>query len=158
MKMCRGFTLLELMVTIAVLAILTTIAVPNFRDLVQNNRVTTQANELVTALNFGRTEAVKRGRPVAVLITQEDPGWKAEVRVDPDGTNELLREVDREGSVITVNGATVRFGPTGVRALPIGVNDFSFEMEPKTGSSARYQRCISVGPSGQLRTTREGCP
>ena len=156
--MCRGFTLLELMVTVAVAAILATVAVPGFRDLIQNNRVTTQTNELVTALNFARTEAVKRGRPVDVVVTQQDPGWRAQVLVNPAGTPELLREVNRRGSAITVNAATIRFGPTGVRVLPIAVNDFSFEMEPKTGSSARYQRCVSVGPSGQLRTTREGCP
>ena len=97
MKLGRGFTLLELMVAIAVLAILATVGVPSFRALIQNNRVTTQANELVSALSFARTEAVKRGRNVEVVITQLGTGWNARVAVD--ATDEALRVVDRGGSV-----------------------------------------------------------
>jgi type IV fimbrial biogenesis protein FimT len=55
----RGFTLVELMVTIIVAAILTAIAVPNFRNLILSNRLTTTANEVVDALNTARMEAVK---------------------------------------------------------------------------------------------------
>ena len=62
----RGFTLIELMVTIAVAAILLGIAVPSFQDLVIRNRLATKANELITALNLARSEAVKRGIWVTV--------------------------------------------------------------------------------------------
>lgn len=60
----RGFTLVELMVTIVVAAILTAIAVPNFRNLILSNRLTTTANEVVDALNIARMEAVKLNAPV----------------------------------------------------------------------------------------------
>jgi len=108
MKLGRGFTLLELMVAIAVLAILATVGVPSFRALIQNNRVTTQANELVSALSFARTEAVKRGRNVEVVITQLGDGWNARVAVDT--TDEALRVVNREGSIVGIDSdATVVF-------------------------------------------------
>lgn len=55
----RGFTLVELMVTIAIAAILTMIAVPSFQRLILSNRLTTSANALVDAVNTARLEAIK---------------------------------------------------------------------------------------------------
>lgn len=152
MKMCRGFTLLELMVTIAVLAILTTIAIPNFRDLVQNNRVTTQANELVSALTFARTEAVKRGRNVVVTVAAANPGWTVTVTTT-DGVNTItLRQVDRQGSFVGVTGtATVTFDASGVPNTAATVN-----MQPG-GCTGDKRRSIEVGLSGQITTTRQTC-
>lgn len=60
----RGFTMVELMVTVMIAAILTAIAVPNFRNLILSNRLTTTANEAVDALNAARMEAVKLNAPV----------------------------------------------------------------------------------------------
>ena len=54
-----GFTLLELMVTIAVLGILLGLTVPTFREFSRNNSVTTAQNDLVTALNVARSEALR---------------------------------------------------------------------------------------------------
>ena len=53
----RGFTLLDLIITLTVATILLSLAVPNFSAAIQNNRMTTQVNELNTALSLGRSEA-----------------------------------------------------------------------------------------------------
>ena len=152
MKVCRGFTLLELMVAIAVLAILVTVGVPSFRDLIQNNRVTTQTNELVSALNFARTEAVKRGRNIEVDVASETAGWSATVSIAGSGT--VLRNVDRGGSVITVDAGTVVFGPTGVPTA----GEVAFDLTPKTDCSGQKSRRITVGFSGQITTVKQNCP
>lgn len=55
-----GFTLAELMVTVAVASILVTIAVPSFRGLTISNSLTAAANDVVGALNFAKMEAIKR--------------------------------------------------------------------------------------------------
>ncbi len=62
----RGFTLIELVVILAVAVVLLTLAVPGFQALIQNNRLATQANEFITALNLARSEAIKRGIRVTV--------------------------------------------------------------------------------------------
>jgi type IV fimbrial biogenesis protein FimT len=154
MKVCRGFTLLELMVTIAVLAILATVGVPSFRDLIQNNRVTTQTNELVTALSFARTEAVKRGRPIEVTVSQSAPGWSATVVFEPAGLNETLREFDRAGSSVTLvaGSGTIEFTATG--APTAGA---TFILEPGPSCTGEKRRQVVVGASGQITTTREPC-
>jgi len=56
-----GFTLMELMVTVAIAGILLGVAIPSFTSIIASNRLTSYANELVTALNFARSEAVKQG-------------------------------------------------------------------------------------------------
>ncbi|MGZ8239919.1 MAG: GspH/FimT family pseudopilin [Methylobacter sp.] len=62
----RGFTLIELMITISIAAILMAIAMPSFTSTIRSNRLTTYANEFVTALNLARSEAIKRGVSVSV--------------------------------------------------------------------------------------------
>lgn len=61
-----GFTLIELMFTIVVLAVLLGIGVPNFRDFIRNSRMTAAANDLLADVNLTRSEAVKRRVPVTL--------------------------------------------------------------------------------------------
>ena len=68
-KMSKGFTLIELMISVVVASILLTVAVPNFFSMIQNNRMSATANSLVSALNFARSEAVRRGGTVRVCNT-----------------------------------------------------------------------------------------
>jgi type IV fimbrial biogenesis protein FimT len=56
-----GFSLLELIITLSILAILATVAIPSMSTVIQNNRRTTQVNDFVADLNMARTEAIKRG-------------------------------------------------------------------------------------------------
>lgn len=60
MACARGFTIVELMVTLAVATILIAIAVPSFRSITLSNRLTTTANDMVDAINTARLEAIKR--------------------------------------------------------------------------------------------------
>ncbi|MGN6312545.1 MAG: GspH/FimT family pseudopilin [Rhodanobacteraceae bacterium] len=65
----RGFTLVELMITIAVAAILAAIALPSFRDFLRRNAVTAQANQVLASLQYARNEAVSRRYPTAVCAS-----------------------------------------------------------------------------------------
>jgi type IV fimbrial biogenesis protein FimT len=67
-----GFTLVELMVTLAIATIVMTTAVPSFSTMIKNNSLATQTNSLVTDINLARSEAVKRGTRV-ILCRSADP-------------------------------------------------------------------------------------
>ena len=69
MKRASGFTLIELMVTIAVLSILIVVAVPNFRTTIQNNRLVTQANDLLGTLLYARSQALTNSATTGGNIT-----------------------------------------------------------------------------------------
>ena len=71
MKRNSGFTLTELIVTIAIVAILMAFAIPNFRTLIQNYTQSTQANNLVFALNYARSEAVKQDATISICASSD---------------------------------------------------------------------------------------
>jgi len=82
-----GFTLIELMVTIAIASIVATIGIPSFNSTITSSRLTTRTNDFVAALHFARSEAVKRNQNVVVNKTgaQWQDGWQ--VFVDVDNSN-----------------------------------------------------------------------
>ena len=70
----QGFTLIELMVTLAVAGILLAIAAPNYQQFVLDARMTAQADEFLTMLNFARSEAIKRGARVTLCKSNNGAG------------------------------------------------------------------------------------
>jgi type IV fimbrial biogenesis protein FimT len=68
-----GFSLIELMVTLAVAAVIVGIAVPNLRSFLQNNRLSSAANDLLHAIQTARSEAIKRQQGPAVVCATADP-------------------------------------------------------------------------------------
>lgn len=72
----KGFTLIELMITVAILGVILGLAVPAMGDFAVRQRVSGQASELMLALAFARSEAVKQNSEIAVLpATNAATGW-----------------------------------------------------------------------------------
>jgi type IV fimbrial biogenesis protein FimT len=81
-----GFTLIELMFTIVVLAVLLGLAAPNFRDFLRNSRLTTAANELLADAHLARSEAIKRRAAVSICSTADPHAEEPDCRA-PNATN-----------------------------------------------------------------------
>lgn len=162
MRRTAGFTLIELMVTIAVAAILLTIAVPGFQALVQNNRATTLANELTTALNLARSEAVRRGQMISVCAADSgndwEDGWRVELGDDCNAADDdILRIWDAPParSVIDADGETsVSFSPMGTRE---DQNAVTFDVHAENCSGERA-RTLHISPGGRVGVERVACP
>lgn len=165
MRRQRGMTLLELLIVITVLAIVLAIGVPGMRDLVLNNRQAGAVNELVTALQFGRSEAITRNiaAPAVVSVCASNNGTSCSgtwsdgwiVFTDANGPaavniDEVLRVADAPDSLtITTPGfaTPVSYRRDG-RAL--GAADFVF-CDSRGGSSARV---VQLGNSGRPSTSK----
>ena len=99
-----GLTLIELLVAVAVLAILLSIGMPSFQSMVAQNRATSAANELQSTLQFARSTAIAQARPVTVCAANftgttptciTDPtvrNWSGGWIVRQDGQTQPLRE------------------------------------------------------------------
>ena len=67
----RGFTLIEMMVTIAVMAMLLMIAVPSFRNASLSSQLRSAANDFIASSNLARSEAIKRGSAVTLCVSAD---------------------------------------------------------------------------------------
>lgn len=150
----KGFTLIELMVTVSIVAIMASIAVPSYQSFVAQTRLTTQTNDLATALSQARSEAVKRGVRVTVCKTADpaDPsptcttsgGWQQGWLVFVDNTHvtgNVAGTIDGSGA-----GADQRlrvFGALQGSTLSGGTES--------GGTGTNFENWISYLPSGRSR-------
>ena len=92
----NGFTLIELMVTVALVAILLTVAVPSFTTYQRNAELTSFTNTLLSGINAARGEAMKRGRNAMVVPTDStnwSNGWTVFVDINRSGAYEAVNDL-----------------------------------------------------------------
>jgi type IV fimbrial biogenesis protein FimT len=116
----RGFTIIELMITLAVAAIIISIAVPSFKAVINNNRVATTTNEMIAALGLARSEAIKVNRKVQVKPATGDWQLGYDIKIDTDGDDafddeSVLRMIEAPHSSISyaTSATQVTFNPLG---------------------------------------------
>jgi type IV fimbrial biogenesis protein FimT len=172
----QGFNLLELMAAITVLGVLLAIGVPSFTQMVRDNRVVADTNELVVALSVARSEAVRRGLPVAVCartgpttnVCQTGTsnnwanGWL--VFTDAAGTvgevsagDQILQRFDPLSTgvaMLTNNTPVVRFGASGLP--PSGAVDTTFTIKHSV-CTGNNQRTVKITATGRLHTNKGAC-
>lgn len=168
-----GFTLLELMITLTIGGILLAVAVPAFRSMTVNSRLTAQANELVSALNLARSEAIKRNASISFCRT-DNPGdtacstttanWGSWIVATSGGTVIRNGTIPDYGSTIAVQSTltsdTVTFSSDGLARTGGSLVTTSTLSVSTTGLSRDNSRCVTLGSGSRISTeTRTGtCP
>jgi type IV fimbrial biogenesis protein FimT len=163
-RLAVGFTVIELMVVIALGALLITLAEPSMVSLVQSNRVATQAAQLSNALREARAEAQKRGLPVVMCLssagsacdtsgTDWAKGWITYVDTDGDGS------LDTDESVVRKQGAGANAGTASSSVSQIAFSRDGFGLNlggtvvwtlSNTSGGTTVSRCVSLSIVGQI--------
>ena len=129
MKRIRGFTLMEMLVLLVVIAIVAAVGLPNFTQMVRANQVTSYGNSLVGAVQLARGMAAQRGEGMAICGSSNgvacDGNWGAGwmVYADPNGNaNNPAEAADimrvgngNDALTATTNGGIVRFTSQALR-------------------------------------------
>ena len=111
----NGITIVELIIALAIAAILSAIAVPSFTNIIQDNRLAIQVNELQASLSFARSEAIKRNNYVTTCRSSDGKncigdwtdGWIVFVDDDLDSTVDTGETILlRRGTISTNNTLT----------------------------------------------------
>ncbi len=166
LKGYTGFTLIELLVTIAVISVLIGIAIPNFTAIIQSNRLSTCANDLVTALNFARSEAIKRITRVTVTQNGGDwsKGWVIDVQDPlPATTTTMIRtQVNNYQSITVKSDANVAqyisFTATGESQLTnLGLQTGTIKFCDNRSGNVGIN--LTINPTGRVSTQNKvSCP
>lgn len=146
----RGFSLIELMVVLAIAAILSAMAAPSFRGLIANTRIQSVASDLQAGLLLARSEAVKRNATVQVVA--EEGGWVHGWSVQDADGNVLLAGQVREH--ILVKGSANSFSYLSSGRVS-GANLPAFEIVDDL--SLGDVRCLTADRAGRAYVVRQSC-
>lgn len=147
-----GFTLIELMVTVAVAAVLLGVGLPSFREALQNQRVKTAASDMFLSLILARSEAIKRSANIDLARHSTDwvEGW--DVRIASDST--VLRQND------ALKNLTIACNTDADTAAETCPSSVTFNRSGRPGafiefwfyqpdSEAVTMRCVTMSLSGR---------
>ncbi len=161
----KAFTQVELLVTLAVFIVTLAIGVPFYDSIVGNNRAAAMTNELVSAINMAKSEAITRGESVTVCADHTDAGY---TKCGTDWTNgwflysggvsaasatvvKVWEPLERSASISASSGM-VTYSSEGFNG---DATNITFDLKNTNGN---LERCVTVTSVGLIRVERNACP
>ncbi|MGH8373252.1 MAG: GspH/FimT family pseudopilin [Gammaproteobacteria bacterium] len=160
MKIERGFTLMELLVTLAIAGVLLTMAVPSFKTTITNNRQVAQINELLGAIMYARSEAITENKSTILCASSDETscntnwsqGWIVYVPSGSTITPLRVHSALDGGNTLksdTAIGTTITFKSNGTSST---TGTGTFTLCDSRGSS--YARALSLSSTGIARASQ----
>lgn len=170
MKKQQGFTLIELMMTVALAAVLLGMGIPAYQDFVRNNRHATEVNNLISTLQVARSEAVVRNQLITVCPstngtgctnnTEWESGWIVFIDANRNGAvdsgEEILRTAEgpKQMTVREANNRAIGYLPNGrVRTFPTDGNASNFVFCDQRG--ADHARVVQLEVAGRPQAAKK---
>ncbi|MCQ4347663.1 GspH/FimT family pseudopilin [Pseudomonas stutzeri] len=164
MPRCKvaGFTVIELMIALAIMSLLLGVAAPAFNGMVASQRVKTATLDLHASLLQARSEAVKRNGTVRIRPPAGSDDW-ADGWVIPNpqtpnsDSNPLFQSLPSAGLEITSDAAYFDFRASGRVESDIAANgDGEFLLQIASATDSSKKRCLAIGLAGRARSVP--CP
>lgn len=166
-----GFTLLELIATLAVAAILLSVGVPSFRGVIMDNRLVTDANLVVTSIKLARSAAVRFQRNATVCASANFDDAVPDCTASTDWSNGWIVWVDKDrDSATDANEILSVFGPINESSTLTSGTASRFTYDARgfalTGGddltlcdnrSGEMGRLIRINATGRTNVSRQGC-
>ncbi len=170
-----GFTLIELVVTIAIAAVLAALAVPSFIQYQRNSELTSLTNSLLAAVNAAKGEAMKTGRNAFVIPKGSgwNSGWIVYVDMNRDnsyteGTDIAVQTQDALKGYFSITGNSIAAGAspyvkfdnsgysvdTSAAAAPVALSLTIARTDVPSTSALEETRRVVVARTGRVRTCK----
>ena len=164
----RGFSLIQLMVALAIVAVLSGIAVPSYRYVTNSSRIAGEINNLLGDMQFARFQAIKQGQPITICSssapytscqtgtgTTWNSGWIVFDDVNGNGTVDTGESVIRVQQAFT--GSDTLTGTLGAvtfnrEGFPVALTSAMVVTLHSAPTNAQWTRCLQVGINGQVVT------
>lgn len=162
-----GFTLVELVVTIAVMAVVMAIAFPSFQSTLRSTRVSTSTNDVISLVSLARSEGVRSTHGGGVCASGDgatcgndwSAGWLAWADANANGaldTGEaVLRFSNGSGHIVVTGPSTpITFDARGLRSSAGGQ---AISIQPDSCSGQALRRTLTITATGQVKTQAGAC-
>lgn len=169
----HAFTLVEMLIAVVIAAIILALAIPAFTSFIQNNYSVSISNNLVSALKFARSEAIKRNAPVTICATLDSNftncgnswnlGWIIFSDLNGDGSlavgSDTILRIERltgsNGSIVPSTGTSnVTYNNVGFPSP--NASNLTFTVSA-TGCKDGYARNIKISLTGNVSVTSVNC-
>ena len=148
----RGFTIIELMVVVAVAGILLAVAVPSFTAATARARLEGAANELSVDLQYTRNEAIRRRTSAALSVDANGNGYTLTYFDPTSASNINFKTVTMPATVTVTGNATVQFtslrGLAAAQTIDASSTQTTATLRVATNATGRVQLCTPSGGFG----------
>lgn len=152
-KRMQGLTLIELMITVSIAAILAGLAAPSFHSMMLNQRIRSASSDLAMDLTLARSEAIKQNGSISMSSTSGTTAWQNGWGITDASSNVIKTQGAYTSLTITATTNNVVYNRSGRSAGA----EASFEVTAASSGDSVQPRCITVSLTGQPAVKKGSC-